>query len=118
MPADHPEREMNIPAIGSPRDLTTRTPPRGPTASVGVLINDLTNPWFVELLSGLASTLHGAGFSPILADGRTDREVGVESIDTFLRLDVDGIVVVGSTPGDGGDHCGRRRHPGRTRWYP
>lgn len=70
------------------------------SASVGVLINDLTNPWFVDLLAGLASTLHGAGLSAILADGRTDRRVGVDSIDTFRRQAVDGIVVVGGTVQD------------------
>jgi DNA-binding LacI/PurR family transcriptional regulator len=52
---------------------------------VGVLINDLGNPWFVDLLAGLATVLHSSGFSPILADGQT------------LRQDVDGLLVVGIT---------------------
>ncbi|MCA0296464.1 MAG: substrate-binding domain-containing protein [Actinobacteria bacterium] len=68
--------------------------------SVGVLINDLTNPWFVDLLAGLASTLHGAGLAPVLADNHTDQRVGAESVDTFLALDVSGIVVVGSRADD------------------
>lgn len=80
-------------------DAKPGTPAASRCGSVGVLINDLTNPWFVELLTGLVAVLHGAGLSPILADARTDREVGLESIDTFLGLRVDGIVVVGSTPG-------------------
>lgn len=86
-----PARPATRPTV---RELARRTD------SVGVLINDLTNPWFVDLLAGLASTLHDAHLSPVLADGRTDRSVGAESIDTFLSLDVSGIVIVGSTEGD------------------
>ncbi len=83
--------------LGYRPNLRARALSRRRTDTVGVLINDLTNPWFVELLAGLAGTLHSAGLSPVLADGRTDRRVGVDSIDTFLRQDVDGIVVVGGS---------------------
>jgi DNA-binding LacI/PurR family transcriptional regulator len=78
-------------------NLRARALSRSRTDSVGVLINDLGNPWFVDLLAGLATVLHSKGFSPILADGQTDRRIGVASVDTFLRQDVDGLVVLGIT---------------------
>lgn len=78
-------------------NLRARALSRRRTDSVGVLINDLGNPWFIDLLAGLATTLHSSGLSPILADGQTDRRIGVASVDTFLRQDVDGLVVVGTT---------------------
>lgn len=78
-------------------NLRARALSRNRTDSVGVLINDLSNPWFIDLLAGLATTLHSSGLSPILADGQTDRRIGVASVDTFLRQDVDGLVVVGTT---------------------
>lgn len=86
-----------IAELGYRPNLRARALSRRRTETVGVLINDLANPWFVELLAGLATTLHSAGLSPILADGQTDRRIGVDSVDTFLRQDVDGIVVVGTT---------------------
>ncbi|HSK34994.1 MAG TPA: LacI family DNA-binding transcriptional regulator [Propionicimonas sp.] len=82
-------------------NLRARALSRRRTDSVGVLINDLGNPWFIDLLAGLATTLHSAGLAPILADGATDRRIGVASVDTFLRQDVDGLVVVGQTLEEG-----------------
>lgn len=86
-----------ITELGYRPNLRARALSRSRTDSVGVLINDLGNPWFVDLLAGLATVLHSSGFSPILADGQTDRRIGVASVDTFLRQDVDGLVVLGIT---------------------
>ena len=65
--------------------------------TVGVLLNDLRNPWFVDLLEGLAATLHAAGLSPVLVDSFTDRRIGRDSVDAMLRQGIDGLVVVGTT---------------------
>ena len=65
--------------------------------TVGVLLNDLRNPWFVDLLEGLAATLHAAGLSPVLVDSYTDRRIGRDSVDTMMRQGIDGLVVVGTT---------------------
>jgi DNA-binding LacI/PurR family transcriptional regulator len=65
--------------------------------TVGVLLNDLSNPWFVDLLAGLATTLHSSGLSPVLADSHTDHRIGVGSVAKLLAQDVDGLVVVGTT---------------------
>lgn len=67
------------------------------SGTVGVLLNDLRNPWFVELLEGLSASLHAAGISPVLADSYTDHRVGRRSVETLLEQRVDGIVVVGTT---------------------
>ena len=53
------------------RNLTTQR-----TNTVGVLLNDLRNPWFVDCLDGLASVLHGSGVRMFLADARLDRAMG------------------------------------------
>ncbi|MEP6561151.1 MAG: LacI family DNA-binding transcriptional regulator [Nakamurella sp.] len=65
--------------------------------TVGVLLNDLRNPWFVELLEGLGTALHSTGLAPVLADSRTDLRVGRRSVETLLAQGVDALVVVGTT---------------------
>lgn len=65
--------------------------------TVGILLNDLRNPWFIELLEGLTASLHAAGISPVLADSYTDRRVGRPSVEALLEQRVDGLVVVGTT---------------------
>lgn len=67
------------------------------TGTVGVLLNDLRNPWFVELLEGLTASLHAAGVSPVLADSYTDHRVGRRSVEALLDQRIDGLVVVGTT---------------------
>ncbi|MEU6252668.1 LacI family DNA-binding transcriptional regulator [Streptomyces sp. NPDC047043] len=68
------------------------------TRTVGVLLNDLRNPWFVELLDGLNSLLHDNGLRMLLADARLNRRVGQDPADPLLDLRVDGLVVVGTLP--------------------
>nr|WSY50301.1 LacI family transcriptional regulator [Streptomyces sp. NBC_00886] len=70
----------------------------GGTPMVGVLLNDLRNPWFVELLDGLGSRLHDSGLHMLLADGRLGRRLGEDLTRTFTELRVDGIVAVGTLP--------------------
>jgi DNA-binding LacI/PurR family transcriptional regulator len=65
--------------------------------TVGVLLNNLANPWFIDLLEGLSTALHTAGLAPILADSHTDLRVGRRSVETLLAQGVDALVVVGTT---------------------
>ncbi|MDO5863027.1 MULTISPECIES: LacI family DNA-binding transcriptional regulator [Paenarthrobacter] len=67
------------------------------SGTVGVMLNDIRNPWFVELLEGLTASLHAAGVSPVLADSYTDNRVGRSSVETLLEQRIDGLVVVGTT---------------------
>ncbi|MFJ1807548.1 MULTISPECIES: LacI family DNA-binding transcriptional regulator [unclassified Streptomyces] len=83
-----------------------RTLPEAPTRSgggtgtpmVGVLLHDLRNPWYVDLLDGLNSLLHASGLRMLLADARLHRRVGQDPAGPFLDLGADGLVVVGTLP--------------------
>ncbi|MEG3631182.1 LacI family DNA-binding transcriptional regulator [Streptomyces poriticola] len=68
------------------------------TRTVGVLLNDLRNPWFVDLLDGLNSLLHAAGLYMLLADARLNRRTGQDPAGPLGDLGVDGLVVVGTLP--------------------
>ncbi|MFJ3806582.1 LacI family DNA-binding transcriptional regulator [Streptomyces sp. NPDC090073] len=81
------------------------------TRTVGVLLDDLRNPWFVELLDGLNSLLHAAGLHMLLADARLNRRLGHDLAEPFLDLGVDGLVVVGTVPDAGALGTLARRLP-------
>lgn len=67
------------------------------SGTVGVLLNDLRNPWFVSLLEGLTTTLDAVGVAPLLADSHLDQRVGRNTVERLLSQRVDGLVVVGTT---------------------
>jgi DNA-binding LacI/PurR family transcriptional regulator len=71
------------------------------TRTVGVLLNDMRNPWFVELLDGLNSRLHDSGLQMLLADGHLNRRLGKDLTRTFTDLRVDGLIAVGTLPPSG-----------------
>ncbi len=79
--------------------------------TVGVLLDDLRNPWFVELLDGLNAPLHAAGLHMLLADARLNRRMGHDLAAPFLDLGVDGLVVVGTVPDAGALGALARRMP-------
>ncbi|WP_369393618.1 LacI family DNA-binding transcriptional regulator [Streptomyces sp. CG1] len=81
------------------------------TRTVGVLLDDLRNPWFVDLLDGLNSLLHTAGLHMLLADARLNRRMGHDLAEPFLDLGVDGLVVVGTVPDPGELGALARRMP-------
>lgn len=84
-------------ALGYRPNTLAQSLSRARTDSVGVLLNDLRNPWFVDLLEGLSATLHAAGLAPLLADSHTDQRVGRPSVETLLARGIDGLIVVGTT---------------------
>ncbi|AVV45845.1 LacI family DNA-binding transcriptional regulator [Streptomyces sp. ID05-04B] len=72
--------------------------PGGAPPMVGVLLHDLRNPWYVDLLDGLNSLLHAHGMHMLLADARLHRRVGQDPAGPFLDLGADGLVIVGTLP--------------------
>src|ERR1044072_4272506 len=68
------------------------------TRCVVVLLNDMRNPWFVELLDGLNSRLHDSGLHMLLADGHLNRRLGEDLTRTLTELRVDGLTAGGPLP--------------------
>ena len=66
--------------------------------TVGVLLNDLRQPWFADMLDGLTPVLHAAGKHILLGDGRIDRAMDETLSWSFLDLGVDGLILAGSVP--------------------
>ncbi len=90
--------EQAIGELGYRPNLMARTLSERRTSMVGVLLNDLRNPWFVDCLEGLTQVLHAQGLRTLLADGRLDRRTDDSLLQAFLELRVDGLVLLGSMP--------------------
>ncbi|MFC4950252.1 LacI family DNA-binding transcriptional regulator [Pseudonocardia sp. GCM10023141] len=73
-------------------DAAARSLAERRSRTVGVVIDDLTNPWFVDVLAGLRPPLRAGGLRALLADGRTEPD----AVDALSDLRVDGLVLVGS----------------------
>ena len=65
------------------------------TMTVGVLLNDLHNPWFAEVTDGIHAVAERHGYQLILASGRRSVHLESRALDTFLASRVDGIIVAG-----------------------
>ncbi|MEU3255198.1 LacI family DNA-binding transcriptional regulator [Streptomyces sp. NPDC006997] len=86
-------RELGYRPNTAARSLSERR-----TRTIGVLLNDLRNPWFVDLLDGLNPPLHTSGLHMLLADARLNRRTGQDPTGPFLDLRADGLVIVGTLP--------------------
>lgn len=97
-----PERRQAVLAaveeLGYRTNAAARSLSERRTRTVGVLLNDMRNPWFVELLDGLNSRLHDGGLRMLLADGHLNRRLGEDLTRTFTELRVDGLIAVGTLP--------------------
>jgi DNA-binding LacI/PurR family transcriptional regulator len=78
--------------LGYRPDPVARSLAQRRTRTIGVVIDDLSNPWYVELLDGLRPVLHERGLRPLLADGRTEPD----AVQALADLRVDGLVLVGT----------------------
>jgi len=83
------------------RSLVTRR-----TQAIGLIVSDLSDPYFHEIAKGVESEVSSAGYTVVLAD--TDRSIEKErrSIDTLLSRQVDGLIIAGS----GDEQDGRLAH--------
>ena len=63
------------------------------TRTIGVLIEDYRNPWFVELLTGLQLELAPLGYRVAVEELRLNASVDASPVDGLLALRVEGIVI-------------------------
>lgn len=63
------------------------------TKSIGLVIDDYRNLWFVDLLRGMESVLTEHGYQVMLADSRPGENRIQEAADGLLAMHVDGLVI-------------------------
>ena len=88
--------EKAIRELGYRPNLSARSLSQRRTNIVGVLLNDLRNPWFVDCLEGMNSVLQQHDLKMFLADGRLDRSSDESFVESFMDLRLDGLALVGT----------------------
>ena len=71
--------------------------------AIGVVLTNITNPYFAEFAAGLQDTLTTIGTVPLLAVSNEERDLQHRLIKSLVERNVDGIVLVpahGTTPTD------------------
>ncbi len=81
--------------LGYRPNLMARNLASRKTMTIGVLLNDLHNPWFAEVTDGIHDFAERHGYQLILASGRRTTRLESRALDTFLASRVDGIIVAG-----------------------
>ena len=78
--------------LGYRPDPVARSLAERRTRTIGVILDDLSSPWWTEILDGLRLVLHQQGLRPLLADGRREPD----AVEALSDLRVDGLVLVGT----------------------
>lgn len=65
------------------------------TGTIGVLIPDISNPYYADIVRGVEDVLSGSGRRVVLCNTNRDVEKASRYMDMLLKTRVDGVVVVG-----------------------
>lgn len=71
----------------------------GRTGAIGVLVPDITNPFYFDLIRGTQLQLKAAGYTQLLVDTEESDEVEASAMDQ-LRKSADGVIVAASRLSD------------------
>lgn len=64
------------------------------TDSIGLILPDITNPFFPEMARGVESKAKDLGYSVILADIKNDNSALIDTVNFLRTKQVDGIIIV------------------------
>jgi DNA-binding LacI/PurR family transcriptional regulator len=83
-------------ALGYRPNAVARSLVQRRTFNVGVIVSDLHNLFFAEILDGIGSAAVAAGYKVLIISGNLDPAIEAVALETFLQLRTDGIILAGS----------------------
>jgi DNA-binding LacI/PurR family transcriptional regulator len=87
--------------LGYRPNLNARNLASKRTRTLGVVVNDLHNPYFPAVVDGVRRAAEAHGYRLLLNSAFLDTAVEAHALDTLIDFQVDGIVLVGSRLGQG-----------------
>ena len=86
--------------LGYRPNLMARNLARQRTHTIGVLVDDLRNPFFGEVVDGIEAEAAEHDYRVLILNGRRDAQRELDAVETFLQLRVEGMALVGARLGD------------------
>lgn len=86
--------EAAIEEVGYRPNRIARSLKTGRGYGVGVIVHDLTNPFFTEIVRSLSHTLRKLGRTLVLCDSDRQFEVGARNLEMLLEKQIDGLVLI------------------------
>src|ERR1700730_5180932 len=83
-------------ALGYRPNAVARSLVQRCTFNVGVIVSDLHNLFFAEILDGIAAAAAAAGYKVLITSGNMDQTIESVALETLLQLRTDGIILAGS----------------------
>jgi LacI family transcriptional regulator len=81
------------------------------THTLGMVIPDVTNPFFTDVMRGVEDEARRAGYSVIFCNANEDRQVEQNHLATLFSRRVDGVLISPTDPLAAMDRLTRRRFP-------
>ncbi|WP_370657286.1 LacI family DNA-binding transcriptional regulator [Deinococcus sp. KNUC1210] len=81
--------------LGYRTNLIARGLASGRSMSVGILTQDISSPYYGEVLRGIEDGLEGSGYSPLFVSGHWRVEEEASALDTLLGRPVDAMIILG-----------------------
>ena len=86
--------------LGYRPNLMARNLAQKRTHTIGVLVDDLRNPFFGEVVDGIEAEATEHGFRVLILNGHRDARREHDAVETFLQLRVEGMALVGARLSD------------------
>ena len=67
---------------------------RGQTYTLGVMVPDIANPFFPQVLNGVTDQLRETGYQVLLAPGCAGEKAEAKTIDSMIDRNMDGIILI------------------------
>ncbi len=83
-------------SLGFRPNRVARNLARGRTMTVGVVVDDLQNPFFARTVEGIEEPIEAAGYHVLVANGARDADRTSEAVATFVDLRTDGVIAIGA----------------------
>lgn len=85
--------EQAIGLIGYKRNAIARSLKLGTTRTVGLMVADITNPFFTDVVAVIQDVLHRAGYAVMLCCNDEDVALQDEQIALLIDRSVDGLII-------------------------
>ena len=66
------------------------------TLTIGIIVPDISNIFFIEIVRGIEDISHKHGYSVILCNTGEDRQKEIKYLNTLINKDIDGLIFLGT----------------------